>query len=418
MFTACTGAENVEVTAGDRDGGGSGTTAVGDPVPTSALVDDEFDPSGYLLTQADLPDWDHVGSMTFSAEPTYEAVGCELMATVWSAHARDGTRVRASTDGVALRHTVVEMPDLASAEALLDAVDIVWAECNPLTLDTGDMWWVEPIEVPAVDQWRTAGLALGMSKDLIWTISWFQQGTTVVFVDLDSANPWQVLEPVLEAAAGRLTGDPSPVPVREQASTTTTSSLDATVPGERPTSTSVPAPAGDDWRDHAAAAFVPDPTLFGPGYVLDRVTVDEREPSDPDDVIEGCPVDPPPQMDGLSVQYDHESGTADIDVQVGLDDPVWAQDTVDAFRALGSCGADALGVDEFAVIEPSSGADDAVVLDLTLSSGDTAVRGQVLVARYGDMLVSILVGVEGGSPAGVPSVDDVVRWADTIAAGG
>lgn len=78
----------------------------------------------------------------------------------------------------------------------------------------------------------------------------------------------------------------------------------------------------------------------------------------------------------------------------------------------------AFGVDEFVVIEPSNGADDAVVLDLSLSSGDTAVTGQVLVARYGDMVVSILVGVEGGSPAGVPSVYDVVRWADAIAARG
>lgn len=172
-----------------------------------------------------------------------------------------------------------------------------------------------------------------MSKDLIWTITWFQRGTTVVFVDLDSANPWQVLEPVLEAAAGRLTGDPSPVLVRKQASTTTTTrDVTATDPGERPTSTGVSPPAGDDWKDHDAAVFVPDPTLFGPGFVLDRVTVLERQPSDPDDAIEGCPVDPPPQLDGLRVQYDDESGTAEIEVQVGIDDAAWAQGTVDAFR--------------------------------------------------------------------------------------
>ncbi len=377
----------------------------------------EIDPSDYLLTQDDLPGWKYARQINFAPEPTFEVVDCDLMVAAWSAQAIAGTRVRASTDGVALRNTVVEMPDTASAEAILDGADLAWRECNPLMLDTGDAWWVEPIQVPEVEGWRSTGLALGVSDDYIWSIAWFQRGPTVVILDLDSANPWPVLDPVLEAVAGRLAGDPSPVPTADRpVQSTTTSTVPDTIPGERPPLTTLPANPDDEWRDHPGAVYVPDPALFGSGFSLDRVLVEEPAPSNPDQVIESCPVDPPPTMDGLRIELRHESDKVEVEVLIGLDNEVWAQDTVDAFRSLGFCGADALEVNELTVIEPDSAADDAVIMEVSISDGVGLTRGLVLVARYGDMMIGVVVGVESGSSVDLPTVEELTQWADTIAA--
>lgn len=101
----------------------------------------------YLLTTEELPGWQYTRSMDFLAEPTFEATDCDLMNQAWGAHAQPGSRIRAGSDEVNLRQTVVEMPDAASATAVLDAADRVWLECTALDV-AGDTWWIEPVEIP------------------------------------------------------------------------------------------------------------------------------------------------------------------------------------------------------------------------------------------------------------------------------
>ncbi len=425
--TACTSTQTVEVGVGAEGevellaDGPADSSPTSKPETTTSTTPSEVQPSpsDYLLTQDDLPGWTYVRPWSFLAEPTFQALDCELMATVWSAHGRDGTRIRASTDDVSVRHTVVQMADSASAEAIVDAADAVWRECNPLSLDTGDEWWVEPIQVPRVEGWRTSGLALGIADDYIWSIAWFQQGSTVVFLDLDSANPWPVLQPVLEATAGRFTGELAPLPAPEPTPPTiTTTTPPTTITTDLSPSTTFPPYIDDEWEEHPAAVYVPDPALFGSGYGIDWVDVQEREPSDPGQMIEGCPVDPPPTMDGLRVDLSHRSDSAEGEVLIGIDDAEWAQETVDAFRAVGSCEAEAIDVDEISVVETETGADDAVILEVSVASGSDSLRSLILVARYGDTMIAVYVAVVDSGPVELPSVDDLSRWADSIAAQG
>lgn len=424
LVAACTSSETVVVAAGtdggeeaasDGSAGDVPTTIAETATTTTSPEAVAFDPSDYLLTHDDLPGWKFVRQMNFAPEPTFDVVDCDPMLAAWSAHAAKGTRIRASTEGASLRHTVVEMPDAESAESVIDGADVVWRECNPLTLESSS-WWVEPIQVPAVDGWQSAGVALGVSEEYVWSIAWFQQDSTVVFLDLDSENPWEVIDPVLEAVAGRLAGNPSPVPAPEPHQTSTTSTPPTTTPGERPPSTTVPRNPDEEWKNHPAAVYVPDASLFGSGFRRTWVRVEEPEPSDSDDVIDGCPVDPPPTMSGLGINYEHESDTIEVEVVIGIDNQAWAQATIDSFRALGGCSAEALDVDTLAVVEPESEADDAVVVRLTFADETGPNRGLILVSRYGDMMIALIVGAETGGPVDVPTFEELIRWANKIAA--
>lgn len=411
LASACTSSVTVE--AGDESGGvrvvpaqpSSTSTSTIDPttIPGTRPEAPPIERTTYLLTQEDLPDWTYVRAMDFGAEPTFEAVGCKSMDVVWGPHGQAGTRIRASIEGFAIRQTVVEMADEAAAESVIDAADLVWLECNPLTMASGSEWWVEPIQVPEVEGWNSVGLAFGMPDGLIWSIAWFQQGSTVVFVDVDSENPWSKLDTILRSAGARLKGDSVPVAVNEAPPTT---SAPTTPP-------STFASVGWDWEDHPAAAYIPEPELFGAGFSQSWGDIQEGEPSDPNDDIEGCEVDAPPTMDGVKVVFENETETAEVELLIGIDNSAWAQDTVDAFRAVAACGAEALEVDEITLIEVDNLADDALALDITAVEG--TMRGLVVIARYGNVMVSLYYGWEAGSTTEPPSVETLVDWVEVIA---
>ena len=170
-----------------------------------------------------------------------------------------------------------------------------------------------------------------------------------------------VVEPTTTSASSEVgTGDHVPPRVADpQPQTTTTRIFPSTVPDELPPASTSRRYSNDEWEEHPAAVFVPDPALSGSGYETDWIVVQEREPSDPDDGMEGCAVDPPPTLDGLRIEFVHESDTAEGEVLIGIDDAEWAQETV-----------------------------------------------------------AIYIAVEDGSPVEVSSVDELTRWAYTIAAQG
>lgn len=224
---ACTATSDVDVAEGPliENAGLEDTGALPTKVPTSTpgTVPEtplplreatEPDPQitqeqpQYLLTTEDLPGWQYTRSMDFLAEPTFEATDCDLMNQAWGAHAQPGSRIRAGSGEVNLRQTVVEMPDAASATAVLDAADRVWLECTALDV-AGDTWWIEPVEIPEAGEWRTSGIAIGLS-DSMWIIGYWQLGERIVFVDIDGEQPWDAVDSVAKAVAGRLIGRPAP----------------------------------------------------------------------------------------------------------------------------------------------------------------------------------------------------------------
>ncbi len=111
-----------------------------------------------------------------------------------------------------------------------------------------------------------------------------------------------------------------------------------------------------------------------------------------------------------------ESDTIEVEVVIGIDNQAWPQATIDSFRAVGGCSAEALEVDTLAVVEPESEADDAVAVDLTFADETGPNRGLILVSRYGDMMIALIVGAETGGPVDVPTIDELTRWANKIAA--
>ncbi len=416
----------VSVTDDTTDATVDDAASAGDTTTTTSVEELWVDPDDYLLQAEDLPGWTYVRRMDFGAEPTFDTPECGSMQTAWGAHAAAGSRIRASHGEVSFRQTVVEMPDEESAVAIIDAASEVWKECNPLATASGTEWWVEPIETIEIDGWRTAGLALGESDGLIWSITWIQKGTTVIYIDLDSENPWDEVGRVQQAVAARINGQPDPT-LMEPAATTTTEPGNGTEPsdpGTRPTITlpqdPLPLPVDPpptteyrpEWKDHPAASYIVDPEFFGSGFEMGYVRVEEAEPSDPEDLIDGCPAVAPPTMDGLSPTYEHESGTAEIGVVIGIDNAQWAQDTVDSMRSVAKCDTESLAIDTIKSIDPKTDADDAVFLDMTFD-GNTMF---LLVARYDDRLIGLVFASEDGSEVPTPSVATFTRWASEIAA--
>lgn len=432
LASACNTSSTVDVGSGEVPDSlpASSHLPGDDPTTTTAPEDLPVDPVDYLLQAEDLPGWTYVPQMDFAAEPTFETPDCDSMQTAWGAHASAGSRIRASRADASFRQTVVEMPDEESAAAIIDAADDVWHECNPLVTTSGIQWWVEPIEAPELAGWKTTGLALGGSDDgLIWAITWFQQGTTIVFIDFDSENPWTEVKRVQQAIVARINGQPDPSLMEPTTSTTRPGQQDptpneSTVPGTRPTITlpqdPVPLPLPveptpttqrTDWKDHAAAGYVVESEFFGSGYERDYVFIETSSPSDPDDLIDGCDASPPPSMDGLSASYEHESNRAEVETIVGINNEQWAQATIDSMRQLGACDAQAVGVDSLRVINPTTNADDAVFLDIRASG----LQMTLYLARFDDVMIGISYAAEDDSDLELPSIETLSNWARDIA---
>lgn len=390
-----------------------------------------------LLGPADLPGSQIIGPMPFGDEPAWEIVDCDLMGEVFAAHEGTGRRIRATVGDAAVRQAAVELSDETAATAVLDAAEAVWDRCPQVTTDTGEVWWVEPIEMPDVDGWRTGGIAIGVSPSLTWTIGWYQQHNVVVIADLDAERPWDLRADLDRAIAAHLTGDVDPVeqlPALRPAATPTVAPLPV-----EPTATPMP-PQAQAWRDHPAFAYLPDPAEFGDGWRLELDRVNEAAPSDPTEAIEGCEVDPPPTMAGLEVDYepaepasapdgapdserfDSASGLVDVDVMVGIDDRDAAIATMVAFRDVAiECPGELQGLRSVGVTGEGT-ADERVAFeldDLELAGDDAPELARIVIARYDDVLLAVAWTAIGDTQADMaPSIDQLARLLDDWAARG
>lgn len=359
-------------------------------------------PADYLLTEKDLPGWQYNGPMEFGAEPTFESPDCDLMNQAWNAHAQPGTRIRATVDGFRLRQTVVQMPDAASAEAVLDAADRVWQECVQFEVG-GGLQWVEPVQVPDAGPWRSAAIALGGEQQSISIIGYWQMDDRIVFVDLDGDRPWNIAELVFGAVVGRLTGAPSPAP----APTPEVPQLvqPSPTPEPLPTATTGPTPTPrPDWRESDLASLIPDGSEIGPGWELEDGDIVRPQPAGAEE-IEGCDVPSPAIPPGIEVSYVRLETFDSIEIQV-------MQGTVEdaagwplAFRALIDCDVSADELVELAVLPVTvPEADDAVLLEATFENDERfgfgaeqlPERAHFGVATFDGLVVGVLwVGDEG-----------------------
>lgn len=384
-----------------------------------------------LLGPADLPGSELIGPMPFGDEPAWEIVDCDLMGEVFTAHEGTGRRIRAVVGDAVLRQAAVEMSDATSAAAVLDAADVVWDRCPQVTTDTGEVWWVEPIEIPSVDGWRTSGIAIGVAPTLTWTIGWYQQDNVVVVADLDAERPWDLRADLDRAIAAHLTGDVDPV-----------EPLPALVPAATPTVAPPPAEPtpvperGRAWQDHPAFAYLPDPSEFGEGWRIELDHVNEAAPSDPTDAIDGCDVDPPPTLAGLEVEYEPTEpdidpdpgaigpagGLVDIEVMVGIGDRAGAIATIVAFRDLAvECPGELDGVRSVGVASDGT-ADERVAFevdDFGFVGDDEPEVGRMVIARYDDVVLAVAWTAIGDRYVETtPSIDELALLLDDWSARG
>ena len=366
------------------------------------------DTSVLLLTADDLPEWEFSGSTGFPAEPTFESNDCEPMNEAWAAQARPGTRVRADSEGVALRQAAVDMPDAEAAIAVLDAADTVWEACVGLQFG-GAQWWSEPVGAPSPDGWSAAALALGTDDSSVWVIGYWQRGSTIVIVELEGDDVWTHLQSVFAAVVGRLGGKPTPAttpnnpsPV-EPGPSVPQLQMPTTAPPPSVPVTSLPDPGddtfpppGDDWSTHPLAALAPAPAELGAGWEFDNGSRTEAAPSDPDDAIDGCEVVPPPVLDGFELEYSSipsEQRTlaeSSVGIAIGAGDVADSQAVIDAFRGVAACDLSDEGMPSgFELVEfEVAGADDAVLIravadeeiDLLVAYG---------FARFDDLVIGV-----------------------------
>lgn len=401
------------------------TPSEGTPPPNGAEMTPPGtrDLDGLLLTTIELGGTEVVGPMSFSDEPQYGFVDCAAMVDVFAAHAGSGRRIRADLGDGALRMSGVDLGQVSAASAVLDAADSVWNTCGLVTTDTGEQWWIEPIDMPAVVGWRTAGLAFGVADDLIWTIGWYQQGGVVVFADYDAASPWAMRSRLDAAIAARLSGGFEPIeaptepPVLQQAPTAT--------PPPTPSTETEP---NASWLEHPAAVYVPEAEFFGEGWTRRPVTVLEAEASDPADVIEGCSAAPPPQMAGLEVAYETspplqpDGPVLELEVIIGVADADAAMATLVSFRALAGCSAESLqGVELRELDAVSNSADEVVAFEVTDADAgfdSAALAGRIVLARHGADLIGVIYAglYPDGHVPDPPTVDELIGWIDQWAA--
>jgi hypothetical protein len=401
---ACSAGPELVVTGTE----GEPDEAPAEPVATPTPA--ETDLSALLLTAADVPAWQHSGPMDFGAEPTFVADDCELMNQAWAANTYPGTRTRASIEGATLRHTVVELEDEATAAAVLDAADRVWEECVEFSID-GSPWWAEPISVPPAG-WRSSGLVIGGVDGITWAIAYWQRDNVIVLLEVDGDRTFQYLQPLLAAAAGRLTGTPAPVPVGDVPGTAPKT---ATEPEPRPTldpNDDIAVPPvddppllgpdeSDDWRIHPLAVYVPDASEIGADYMLNSSDVTEYAESEPNGELEECGLTEPPTLEGIEVSYtaglDYDNA---VNFVVNRGSAADVKSYLDVFRALPGCDPEVMGFYD-AIIEITTetiavdGADDALVLRFSGTADEVDLAASYLVISYGELLFAMTTGSFG-----------------------
>ncbi len=394
------------------------------PVPGTRPAQDELDT--YLLDERSLA-VEISGPMSFADEPGFRFFDCELMDTVFAGHTSAGRRIRADLGPGKLRQSVVTMEG-GTAVGVMDAIDTVWERCPLVTTDAGEGWWLEPVEMAPVDGWRSAGLAIGISPDLIWTIGFYQRDDILVFADFDAQSPWDTWLEVDAAIGALLIGEIDPIEVAEvseptpgiprleQASTPT--------PEPAPTPTLIPLPTPDrSWRDHPAARYAPDPSFFGEGWEVVSGSIQQAAPSDPEDRIEDCDVEPPPTMVGIEVEYEAEYDSdsfdtrvnREVEILIGIDDAEAAAELLAAFDLVVDCAPTEVTLVR-AEARPYD-ADELVILDIIvdddlLGVGEAQVAARYALGRFGPDVIGVVYSVVSFAEEAptLPTADEMASW--------
>lgn len=410
VLTSCSSPTDVLVTQSDDHNSTRSTEA-----PASSVVDTappptttDFDAASLLLTASDLPDWGVTAPMKVPEEPTWEALDCQDMNVAWSATGRGGSRSRGSTDGIAFRNTVVEFDSTDDAAAVLDAVDRVWMDCILINTEL-DTFWSEPFDAPT-SQHRMAGLVLGGDSISAWALGFWQVDHAIVVLEVNGDEVWTHLDQLFATMSARVDGVPVPP---------TTSTIQTTIPGQRPTNSTAPVsttppssstapnsttapdpgafpPADADWSDHRLAALVPSPDEIGDGWAFDYGYTNSAEPADPDDAIPGCETPVPPTLDGLSLSYSRDAPESGTEIELGEGSAEDAQVLIDAVRAIAGCDLDEIGLAaEYQLSDLRiDGVDDSVILTGRVDDGSDEVNQVIAVARVDGLSVAIFYGAD------------------------
>ncbi len=410
--TACSAGPSEVVVAGTSSEPPAANEAplpAAEALPSPSIADDPPDDPRpvNLLTDADVPGWKMSAPEQAVGGDAANTTDCPLLDSFFVVLAAPGEQARGANGSItALTNAVAVLDSSTTASAFMDDVDTVWEPCVILTTLDGVQQWLEPLELPAVDGWRSVGLAFGDDDGLAFYGFW-QRDTTIVSVVLDGGfDLYQISEPVFAAMADVLSGRRSP----NQPVTPTE------IATPEPT---VEPPAPEEWTDHPLAPLVLEAAEIGEQWELTRVNILEPWLDEGQPVGRVCGVEEPDTPDGLEPRYaPTEGGDADLDVIVarGLRP---AQAFLTVVRAAAGCPVEETGAPAvFAQVErPVDGADDAVCLEAfdPEPEADEASIGVLCAAIYDDLLVGIY-WVASQDALDTPTVDRVVELIERVAA--
>jgi hypothetical protein len=410
--TACSADPTEVVVAGNSSepsAPNEAPTPAVEAVPSPSINDEVPDDPRpvHLLTDADVPGWKMSAPEEAGGGDATNTTDCPLLDSFFAVVAAPSERVHGANGSItALTNTVAVLDSSTTASTFMDDIDAVWEPCVILTTLDGAQQWLEPLELPAVDGWRSVGLAFGDDDGLAFYGFW-QKDTTIVSVVLDDGfDLYQVAEPVFAAMADVLSGRVSPNrPV---------------TPPESPTpEPTVELPAPEEWTDHPLAPLVLDPSEIGLQWELERVNIVEPWLDDGQSVERVCGVDEPDTPDGLEPKFTAtQGGDAELDMIVasGLRP---AQAFLTVLRAVAGCPVEETGGPAvFAqVARTVDGAVDAVCLEAVdpEPEADEASLAVLCAAIYDDLLIGIY-WVASREAVDTPTVDRVVELIERVAA--
>ncbi len=411
--TACSAGPTEVVVAGNSSEPPAPNEApapTADPPPQSSINDelpDDPQPVDFL-TDADVPGWKMSASEQAVGRDAANTTDCPLLDSFFAVVAAPSERVHGANGSItALTNAIVVLDSSTTASSFMDDIDAAWEPCVILTTLDGTQQWLEPLELPAVNGWRSAGLAFGDDDGLAFYGFW-QKDTTIVSVVLDGGfDLYQASEPVFVAMADVLSGRPSPnQPVAPP---------EIATPEPR-----VVPPAPEEWTGHPLAPLVLDPAEIGEHWELERVNILEPLVDERQSVERVCGVDEPGTPDGLEPTYEStEGGAAELDLIVAGGSRRAAEVFLTVLRAVAGCPVEETGAFAvFSQVEPVAvGADDAVCLEAVdpEPEADEAAVAVLCAAMFGDFLVGIY-WVASQDAFDTPTVDRVVELIEQVAA--
>lgn len=439
VLAACSAPAEVIVSRADDVASGPDTAVTVETTTTTPArqATDSADGTALLLTPDDVPEWVHSGPISVPAEPPLAAEDCDAIDVAWSAAARAGARVRGTVGTARFRNTVVALPDEQAAASILDAAKRVPAECPTLRTSGNGLVsesWTEPLRMAPASA-PSVGFVLG-DDAAVTAYGFWQAGAAVVVLEV-SGDMWEHIDPLVAAMAARVDRSATPGVTTTEPGTRSTT----TEPGTRPANTepvtqpenTVPAvtvrpgdtappspdefpPSHADWADDPLARLAPHPDELGVGWEFDYGSVNEAEPADPDDMIDGCDVPAPPTPAGISLAYEQRSSGdyEEMEIELGVGTPADFAPILDAFRDITECDLSSVGyTDGLTIVDGVTfdGASDSVVLTGAFGSGDEfRMTFVIAAAAYDDVIVFVFrTAGDDAADAALAHAADTVR---------